>query len=57
MVVAILEGRVPEINDTTTYFNNVKIVPSYLLVPHTVTRENYRRLVIDSGYLTEADIR
>jgi putative multiple sugar transport system substrate-binding protein len=57
MVVAILEGRSPEVNDRTTYFNNVITVPSYLLVPHTVTRDNYRRLVIDSGYLTEADIR
>ncbi len=57
MVDAVLAGTEPEINDTTTYDNNVKIVPSYLLVPYTVTVENYQELVIDSGYLTEDDIK
>jgi putative multiple sugar transport system substrate-binding protein len=56
MVEALLEGRSPEINDTSTYHNGVKIVPSYLLVPHTVDATNLQRLVIDSGYLSEADI-
>lgn len=56
MVDAVLTGSEPEINDTTTYDNNVKIVPSYLLVPYTVTIDNYQELVIDSGYLTEDDI-
>jgi len=56
MVDAILDGREPEINDTTTYNNNVKYVPSYLLVPHTVDITNYQALVIDSGYLSESDI-
>jgi len=56
MVDALLDGREPEINDTTTYNNGVKYVPSYLLVPHTVDITNYQRLVIDSGYLKESDI-
>jgi len=54
---ALIRGEEPEVNDTVTYNNNVKIVPSYLLVPHIVTVENYRELVIDSGYLSEEDIR
>jgi putative multiple sugar transport system substrate-binding protein len=57
MVDAVLTGGEPEINDTETYNNNVKIVPSYLLVPYTVTVENYQELVMDSGYLTEEDIK
>jgi len=57
MVEAVLAGNEPEINDRETYFNNVIYVPSYLLVPHTVDITNYQRLVIDSGYLTENDIR
>jgi len=56
MVDALLDGRQPEINDTSTYHNGVKIVPSYLLVPHTVDITNYQRLVLDSGYLQESDI-
>ena len=57
MVDALLTGSEPEINDTETYNNNVKIVPSYLLIPYTVTIENYEKLVMDSGYLTQDDIK
>jgi len=57
MVDAVLTGTEPEINDTTTYDNNVKIVPSYLLIPYTVTVDNYQELVMDSGYLTPDDIK
>jgi putative multiple sugar transport system substrate-binding protein len=57
MVDAVLAGTEPEINDTTTYDNNVKIVPSYLLIPYTVTVANYQELVMDSGYLTPDDIK
>jgi putative multiple sugar transport system substrate-binding protein len=57
MVDAVLTGKEPEINDTKTYNNNVKIVPSYLLVPYTVTKDNYQKLVMDSGYLKAADIQ
>lgn len=57
MADSLIRGVEPEVNDTVTYHNNVKIVPSYLLTPYIVTVENYRELVIDSGYLTEDDIR
>ncbi|WP_207736410.1 multiple monosaccharide ABC transporter substrate-binding protein [Fusibacter ferrireducens] len=57
MVDAVLNGTEPEINDTTTYNNNVKVVPSYLLIPYTVTIDNYQELVMDSGYLTPDDIK
>ncbi len=57
MVDAVLTGKEPEINDTTTYNNNVKIVPSYLLAPFIVTKDNYQELVMDSGYLKPEDIQ
>ena len=57
MVDALLTGSEPEINDTTTYDNNVKVVPSYLLIPYTVTVDNYQELVMDSGYLKPEDIQ
>lgn len=57
MVDAVLTGKEPEINDTTTYDNNVKIVPSYLLEPFIVTKDNYMKLVMDSGYLKPEDIK
>lgn len=52
MVDALLKGGTPEINDTKTYDNGIKVVPSYLLKPVEVTRENWKEIVIDSGYYT-----
>ena len=57
MVDAVLTGKEPEINDTETYDNNVKIVPSYLLEPFIITIDNYQELVMDSGYLKPEDIQ
>ncbi len=57
MVDAVLSGKEPEINDTETYNNNVKVVPSYLLEPFIITKENYQELVMDSEYLKPEDIK
>ena len=56
MVDAIMKGTEPEVNDTTTYDNGVKVVPSYLCEPVACTADNYKELLIDSGYYTLADI-
>lgn len=56
MVQAVLEGAEPEINDTETYNNGVKVVPSYLCEPVSVDKDNYKEVVIDSGYYTEEQI-
>ena len=57
MVDAVLKGTEPEINDTKTYDNGIKVVPSYLLEPVPVTIDNYVEAVIDTGYYTEADLK
>ena len=57
MVDAALKGEEVPINDTTTYDNGVKIVPSYLLIPYSVDINNYKELLIDSGYLTEDQLK
>jgi putative multiple sugar transport system substrate-binding protein len=56
MAEAILKGETPETNDTTTYNNGVKVVPSFLLTPYIVTLDNYKTLLVDSGYIKEADL-
>ena len=56
MVDALLQGGEPEINDTTTYDNGVKVVPSYLLEPVSVDASNYEEIVIDSGYHKAEDL-
>jgi putative multiple sugar transport system substrate-binding protein len=54
---AILTGGKPEINDTKQYDNGNKIVPAYLLPPVSVDKTNYKRELIDTGYLTPADLK
>ena len=56
MVNAVLEGKEPEINDTKTYDNGVKVVPSYLLKPVAVDKNNWKAVLVGSGYYTEDQI-
>jgi putative multiple sugar transport system substrate-binding protein len=57
MVVAALNGEEVPVNDTKTYDNEVKVVPSYLLIPYSITIDNYKELLVDSGYIAEADLK
>jgi len=57
MVNAVLGGSEPEINDTTTYDNGVKVVPSYLLEPVSVDASNWEEVLVGSGYYTEDQIK
>jgi putative multiple sugar transport system substrate-binding protein len=50
MVEALGAGKEPEVNDTKTYNNGVKIVPSYLLKPVEVDKTNWESVLIGSGY-------
>jgi putative multiple sugar transport system substrate-binding protein len=50
MVDAVEQGKEPEINDTKTYNNKVKIVPSFLLKPQPVDASNWKSALVDSGY-------
>ena len=53
MVGQILKGEEVDVNDTETYNNNVKVVPSFLCDPVFANAENYKELLVDSGYYTE----
>ncbi|WP_432092004.1 multiple monosaccharide ABC transporter substrate-binding protein [Streptomyces sp. NRRL F-5630] len=57
MVEAVLKGKKPKTNDTTTYDNGKKVVPAYLLPPVSVDRSNYKAEILDSGYLKAEDLR
>ena len=56
MVQAVLEGKEPEINDTEQYNNNVIVVPSYLCTPVAVDKNNYKEILVDTGYYTEEQL-
>jgi len=57
MVDAVLKGGEPEINDTSTYDNGVKVVPSYLLEPVAVDGSNWEEIVVGSGYYTMDEVK
>ena len=57
MVQAVLEGAEPEINDTEQYNNGVIVVPSYLCTPQPVDKNNYKEILIDTGYYTEDQLK
>ncbi|PDT10160.1 MULTISPECIES: multiple monosaccharide ABC transporter substrate-binding protein [unclassified Rhizobium] len=57
MVDAVMSGKEPEVNDTKTYDNGVKIVPSYLLKPVSVDKTNYKQILVDGGYYTEDKLK
>lgn len=53
MVEAVLEGKEPEINDTTSCDNHKFVVPAYLCTPVVIDKNNVKTELIDSGYYTE----
>ena len=57
MVGQILEGEEVDVNDTETYNNNVKVVPSFLCEPVFADVNNYEELLLESGYYTEDDLK
>jgi putative multiple sugar transport system substrate-binding protein len=57
MIDAVLSGKEPEVNDTKTYNNGAKIVPSYLLKPVSVDGRNWKEVLITSGYYKESQVK
>ncbi|GAB3459830.1 sugar ABC transporter substrate-binding protein [Streptomonospora sediminis] len=56
MTDAVVQGEKPEVNDTESYDNGKKTVPSYLLEPVSVDEDNYQEELIDSGYYSESEL-
>ena len=57
MVGQILAGEEVDVNDTETYDNNVIVVPSYLCEPVFADVNNYKELLLDSGYYTADQLK
>ncbi len=57
MVDAAMQGKEPEINDTKTYDNGVKVVPSNLLVPYSVGKDDIQKMLVDSGYIKAEELQ
>jgi putative multiple sugar transport system substrate-binding protein len=57
MVGQILSGSEVDVNDTTTYDNGTGVIPSYLCEPVFADINNYKELLLDSGYYTEDQLK
>ena len=56
MVDQITAGEEIEVNDTETYDNGVKVVPSFLLPPQVVTPDTVESALVDSEFFTAEEI-
>ena len=56
MVDAIMRGNEVPVNDMETYDNGKGVVPTYVCEPVFVDVNNYREVLIDSGYYTESEL-
>ena len=52
-----IKGQTVDVNDTKTYDNLVKVVPSYLLTPISVDINNYQKELVDTGYIKAEDLQ
>nr|WP_203779050.1 multiple monosaccharide ABC transporter substrate-binding protein [Actinoplanes philippinensis] len=57
MADAILKGQTPKTNNTTDYNNGVKVVPSQLLESLIVTKDNYEKELVATGYFTADQLK
>ncbi|MFB7845338.1 multiple monosaccharide ABC transporter substrate-binding protein [Microbacterium sp. NPDC056052] len=53
----VLNGKTPEVNDTKSYDNKTKVVPTFLFEPVVVTKDNYKEAVLDTGYYTADQLK
>lgn len=57
MVEAIMKGTEVPVNDTKSYDNGTGIIPSYNCKPVFADINNYKELLIESGYYTEDQLK
>lgn len=57
MVDSVLQGKTADVNDTKTYDNGSKVVPSFLCDPVYADKANYKSILVDSGYYKETDLQ
>jgi len=60
MINSIMNGEEPEVNDTEDYYSDYWAdisTPTYICDPVACTAENYKDLLIESGYYTEAELK
>lgn len=57
MIDSLLNGKEAPVNDNKTYDNGSKVVPSFLCDPVYADKDNYKKILVDSGYYKESDLK
>ena len=57
MVSQIVKNETVDVNDEKTYDNRKKVVPTFLCEPVFADKNNYKEILIDSGYYTEDQLK
>lgn len=56
MVDEIATGKTVQVNDTKTYNNGIKVVPTFLLAPVVVTKDDIKAKLVESGFYKASDL-
>ncbi|MBC9956510.1 sugar-binding protein [Yimella sp. cx-51] len=56
MVDQIASGGKVDVNDEKTYDNGTKVVPTYLLAPVVVTKDDIKTKLVDSGFYKASEL-
>ena len=57
MIQQIAEKKTVETNDTKSYDNGVKVVPTMLLQPASIDKTNIEQVLLDAKYYTKAQMQ
>jgi putative multiple sugar transport system substrate-binding protein len=57
MADALIQGKAPTVNDSKTYNNGVKVIPSFLLKPVLVDAANIKTVLVGSGFYRAEQIQ
>ena len=57
MIQEILDKKTVTVNDTTSYNNGVKVVPTQLLDPVSVDKSNIEQVLLDAKYYTADQLK
>jgi putative multiple sugar transport system substrate-binding protein len=56
MIQEIAQKKKVEVNDTKSYDNGVKVVPTFLLQPVEIDKANFKQVLLDADYYTAAQL-
>lgn len=57
LVDTVLAGKPAQVTDSKTYNNGAKVVPAILLKPVAVDSSNWKKVLVDSGYYKESQLK